>query len=124
MTDKKTSKDLEEPLVLGKAVTSAAERLGISGVALGAILGLSPSTITRLRKGGYKLHEHRKEWEFAMLFVRLFHSLNTVTSDEETARRWFGSENLRLHGRPVDLVRRPEGLVRVIQYLEASRGLS
>lgn len=110
-------------LVLGKAVTRAAERLGISRTLLARILGVSAPTITRLYSGEYKLDERRKEWEFALLFVRLFRSLDSIVGDEQTARKWLNSENRGLSGRPVDLIPRTEGLVRVVQYLDASRGL-
>jgi uncharacterized protein (DUF2384 family) len=43
--------------------------------------------------------------------------------DETTARKWLNSENRGLNGRPIELIRNTEGLVRVVQYLDASRGL-
>lgn len=109
--------------VLTKAVTRAAERLGISRSLLAKILGVSPPTVTRLYNGGYKLDERRKEWEFALLFLRVFRSLDSIVGNEQTARQWLNSENRGLNGRPVDLIRQTEGLVRVVHYLDASRGL-
>jgi uncharacterized protein (DUF2384 family) len=110
-------------LVLTKAVARAAERLGISRALLARVLGVSPPTVTRLYKGEYKLDERRKEWEFALLFVRMFRSLDSIVGNEKTAREWLESENRGLNGRPVDLIRQAEGLVRVVHYLDASRGL-
>jgi uncharacterized protein (DUF2384 family) len=110
-------------LVLTKAVARAAERLDISRALLAKVLGLSPPTVTRLYKGEYQLNEHRKEWEFALLFVRVFRSLDSIVGDERTARRWLNSDNSGLNGRPIDLIRQTEGLVRVVHYLDASRGL-
>jgi uncharacterized protein (DUF2384 family) len=109
--------------VLGKAVTRAAERLGISRALLAGILGVSAPTVTRLHAGGYRLDPRRKEWEFALLFVRVFRSLDSIVGDEQTARGWLLSDNRVLNGRPIDLIRQTEGLVRVAQYLDASRGL-
>jgi len=109
--------------VLTKAVARAAERLGISRALLAKILGVSPPTVTRLYIGDYKLDERRKEWEFALLFVRVFRSLDSIVGNEQTARQWLNSENRGLNGRPVDLIRQTEGLVRVVHYLDASRGL-
>lgn len=109
--------------VLTKAVTRAAERLGITKALLAKILGLSPPTVTRLYSGAYKLDERRKEWEFALLFVRVFRSLDSIVGDEQTARRWLNSDNRALNGKPIDLIRRTDGLVRVAQYLDASRAL-
>ncbi len=108
---------------LTKAVARAAERLDISRALLAKILGVSPPTVTRLYNGEYKLDERRKEWEFALLFVRVFRSLDSIVGNEQTARQWLNSENRGLNGRPVDLIRQTEGLVRVVHYLDASRGL-
>jgi len=104
-------------------VTRAAERLGISRVALAGILGVSPATVTRLFNGEYQLDERRKEWEFALLFVRVFRSLDSIVGDEQAARRWLSSDNRALNAHPIDLLRHTEGLVRVVQYLDASRGI-
>lgn len=109
--------------VLSKAVARAAERLGISRALLAGVLGLSPATVTRLYAGSYRLEQHRKEWEFALLFVRLFRSLDSIVGDERTARQWLKSDNGGLNGRPLELIRSTEGLVRVVHYLDASRGL-
>ena len=109
--------------VLTKAVARAAERLDISRALLAKILGVSPPTVTRLYNGQYKLDQRRKEWEFALLFVRVFRSLDSIVGDEHTARKWLNSDNRGLNGRPVDLIRQTEGLVRVVHYLDASRGL-
>ncbi|MDA8225263.1 MAG: DUF2384 domain-containing protein [Betaproteobacteria bacterium] len=109
--------------VLSKAVARAAERLDISRTLLAKILGVSPPTVTRLYNGEYKLDERRKEWEFALLFVRVFRSLDSIVGNEQTARQWLNSENRGLNGRPVDLIRQTEGLVRVVHYLDACRGL-
>ena len=113
----------EAALVLGKAVARAAERLGISKSQLARILGLSPPTITRLYTGDYRLDERRKEWEFALLFLRAFRALDSIVGDEATARRWLNSENRGLNARPLELMRHTEGLVRVVHYLDASRSL-
>lgn len=109
--------------VLSKAVARAAERLAISRSELAKILGLSPATVTRLYSGTYRLDSNRKEWEFALLFVRMFRSLNAIVGDEQTARLWLNSENNGLNGRPTEIIRHTEGLVRVVHYLDASCGL-
>lgn len=113
----------EAAAVLSKAVARAAERLGITRSQLAQILGLSPPTITRLYNGDYRLDERRKEWEFALLFLRAFRSLDSIVGDETTARRWLNSENRGLNARPLELMRQTEGLVRVVHYLDASRSL-
>lgn len=113
----------EAATILSKAVGRAAQRLGLSRTLLAQVLGVSAPTISRLYQGTYQLEPNRKEWEFALLFVRLFRSLDSIVGDEETARAWLNSPNLGLNERPVDLIRNTEGLVRVVHYLDASRGL-
>jgi len=109
--------------VLSKAVARAAERLGISRTLLARVLGVSPAAVTRLYAGGYQLEQKRKEWEFALLFLRLFRSLDSIVGEESTARKWLNGENRGLNGRPIELIGNTEGLVRVVHYLDASRGL-
>ena len=74
-------------LTLSKAVTRAAEHLGITRVLLARILGVSAPTVTRLCSGSYRLDERRKEWEFALLFVRAFRSLDSIVGDEQPRAR-------------------------------------
>jgi hypothetical protein len=109
--------------VLTKAVARAAEQLGLSKGMLGRVLGVSPATVTRIYSGDYLLDASRKEWEFALLLVRLFRSLDSIVADETSARAWLASQNSGLNGRPLDLITQTEGLVRVVHYLDASRAV-
>ena len=109
--------------VLTKAVINAVDQLEISEALLSKILGVSHSVVTRMRSGDYLLGEDRKEWELALLFVRVFQSLNSIVGDDRTAGKWLKSENRSLNGRPINLISKIEGLVRVAQYLNASSGL-
>lgn len=106
--------------ILSIAVTRSAECLGISRTLLAKVLGLSPATLIRLYSGEYTLGERSKEWEFALLFVRVFCSLDSIVGDEVTVRKWMNSENRALNGKPIDLICETEGLVRVINYLNIS----
>ena len=58
-------------LVLTKATVRAADYLGISHAMTAKILGISAASITRLYKGEYQLSQERKEWEFALLLIRI-----------------------------------------------------
>ena len=118
------SKSKPEPrLVLTSAVLRACALLEITQSSLAQILGVSPSTVSRMANGAYTLDEQKKEWELGALFVRLFRSLDAVIgSNDESARRWLNGENGGLKARPIDLIRSTEGLVRVVQYLDAARG--
>lgn len=108
---------------LSKAVVRAGGMLQISQAALGRILGLSPATVSRLHAGTYLLSPHRpKEWEFALLFLRMFRSLDAILGHGEAARQWLAGDNTGLNGRPAELIQNTEGLVRVLHYLDAHRG--
>jgi transcriptional regulator with XRE-family HTH domain len=107
---------------LTKAVLRAADFLGMSQAVLADVLGVSGATASRLVGGAYSLQPTRKrEWEFALLFVRLFRSLDAIVGNDRDAQTWLRGENTALGGRPVELIRSAEGLVRVLHYLDASR---
>jgi hypothetical protein len=109
--------------VLTGAVLRASALLEITQSSLAQILGLSPSTVSRMASGTYTLDIHKKEWELGALFVRLFRSLDAlIGSNDTTARGWLNAQNQGLVGRPIDLIRSTEGLVRVVQYLDSARG--
>jgi len=114
---------IDPTAVLATAALRAAELLGLNQQKLGTILGLSAPTVSRLASGTYVLDESRKEWELATLFVRLFRSLDAlVGSNDAAARTWLNGENLGLGGKPIELIRTAEGLVRAVHYLDAARG--
>lgn len=119
----KTQAAPDAATVLSKAVTRTADILGVPRGLLAKILGVSPATITRLYSGNYQLDQKRKEWEFGLLLVRVFRSLDSIVGDQATARQWLQSPNRALNGRPIELIEQTEGLVRVVQYLDASRSL-
>ena len=112
-----------ESAVLSKATVRAAQLLDLSQREVGRILGVSDATASRLFAGHYGLaRERAKEWELAVLFVRLFRSLDVLWGHEGTARTWLASDNLALAARPIDLLASVEGLVRVVNYLDGARG--
>jgi transcriptional regulator with XRE-family HTH domain len=109
--------------ILTGAVLRASELLKITQSNLAQILGLSASTVSRMANGTYALDDQKKEWELGALFVRLFRSLDAlIGSNDAAARAWLNGQNSGLTGRPIELIRSTEGLVRVIQYLDAARG--
>jgi len=116
-------KPADEAAVLSKAVVRAARHLSFSQRELAHILGVSEATASRLVAGSYRLSSARtKEWELALLLVRLFRSLDALWGHEEAARTWLSTDNLALCARPVDLIPSVEGLVRVVNYLDNARG--
>ena len=108
--------------VLAKAAISAAERLGLRHKQLAEIIGTSEASISRLRSGR-GLDPDRKEGELALLFLRVYRSLDTlVGGDDVKARNWLHAANDHVGGIPAERIRTVEGLVDVVQYLDAMRG--
>lgn len=108
--------------LLARATLDAAARLGIRNRALAEIIGTSEASISRM-SGGRGLDPDRKEGELALLFLRIFRSLDALMGgDDSKAREWLHAGNNHLGGIPADRIRTVEGLVDVIQYLDAMRG--
>ncbi|MEN6472911.1 MAG: antitoxin Xre/MbcA/ParS toxin-binding domain-containing protein [Syntrophaceae bacterium] len=111
--------------VLSKAVINTADNLGFTKNKLSKVLGLSPATVTRLYARSYDLSPRKKEWDYGVLLVRLFRSLDAlVGGSHEDARAWMNSENKGLADqKPANLVETTEGLVSVVHYLDTCRGI-
>jgi transcriptional regulator with XRE-family HTH domain len=108
--------------VLAKAILSAAERLGLRNRQLAAVIGTSEASVSRLQHGR-GLAPESKEGELALLFLRLYRGLDALVGGEDAkARDWLHSENTHLGGVPAERIRTVEGLVDVVQYLDAMRG--
>src|SRR5450755_125326 len=96
--------------LLTAAVLRACALLEITQQSLAQILGLSPSTVSRMANGSYTLDAQKKEWELGALFVRLFRSLDAlIGSNDAAARDWLRGQNDALLGRPIELIRSTEG---------------
>ena len=108
--------------VLAKAALAAARRLDLRNKQLAEIIGTSEAFVSRL-KSGRGLDPERKEGELALLFLRLYRSLDTlVGGDDEKARAWLHAHNEHVRGIPAERIRTVEGLIDVVQYLDAMRG--
>ncbi len=108
--------------VLAKAVLNAAARLGLRQRALAAILGASEASVSRLTRGR-GIDPASKEGELALLFLRLYRSLDTlVGGDDGRARAWLEAPNEHLGGVPAERLVTVQGLVDVVQYLDGMRG--
>lgn len=110
--------------VLGKAVLRAAERLGLTARTLGTVVGLSEPTVSRLKRGEFTLERGTKPFELAVLFVRLYRSLDAIVGgDESVAKAWLRNENTVLGGKPIEKIQTVPGLVDAIAYLDARRAI-
>ncbi|MEK9499723.1 MbcA/ParS/Xre antitoxin family protein [Gaopeijia maritima] len=107
---------------LAKAVTRAASSLGLRNTHLARIVGTSEASVSRLSKGRI-LDPDSKEGELALLFLRLYRSLDAlVGGNEAQARAWLHAPNSHLLGVPAERIQTVQGLTDVIRYLDAMRG--
>ena len=122
LVDKKAA--IAEPSVLTSATVRAAERLQIKNAALARILGVSDSTVSRMRNKALFLERGDKPFELAILFVRLYRSLDSIMAgDDAVAADWLRNKNTALNGVPLELIQSVSGLVHVIAYLDARRAI-
>ena len=112
----------EAALIVAKATMSVAGRLGLRHRHLAAVIGTSEASVSRLGRGR-SLAPASKEGELALLFLRLYRSLDAlVGGDDGKARAWLHAGNTHVGGVPAERIRTVEGLVDVVQYLDAMRG--
>lgn len=112
----------ERQRVLSQAVVNAAEIMGLRQVLLAQTLGISESSVSRMRTGDYLLREQSKEWELAALLVRLFRSLDAIVAgDERSLRSWLLGYNSALREAPINLIASVSGLARTVDYVDAYR---
>lgn len=114
----------DESAVVSKALFRAAESLGLSSADLAEIIGTSESTLSRIRNGKRDpIPLGSKEGELALLFLRVFRSLDAlVGGDEAHAKAWLHANNHHVGGVPLRRMKKIEGLVDVAEYLDAMRG--
>lgn len=116
---------VDRTLTLGKATSRAAMSLGLTGKALAEVIGVSEPTVSRIKRGELGIDPDAKSGELALLLVRAFRSLDAlVGGDEEKRKLWMSTRNRALDGVPIDLVKRADGLVRVVAYLDVMRAPS
>lgn len=109
-------------VVLTKATLRAAEQLGLNNAELAAVIGISEATVSRLKARGRPISPVSKEGELALLLIRVFRSLDPLTGGDERKRmKWMGSYNKALLGQPNQLIRKVDGLVRTLSYLDGMR---
>ena len=112
----------EENRVLTTAVSRIAACWKLTNEQLGAVLGISPATASRLKSGTFELDRSSKAFELGQYLVRLFRSLDALMgSDDAASMSWLRSPNLDLDGRPIDLIRSIRGLGAVTNYVDDYR---
>ena len=112
----------EAATVAAKALLRAADLLGISAKELSAVIGLSEASVSRLKRGDGRAQLAGKPYELALLFIRLYRSLDAIMGgDDDASRGWMRAENSAVDGAPVQRIRTIDGLANVLAYLDARR---
>jgi len=115
--------EVQPAQVLAKALFRAAEAMGLTSRAVAEVVGVSEATISRVRGGKAALEPASKQGQLALLLLRVFRSLDALVGGDAAAlRAWLAGPNDHLHGTPLELLRTPQGLVHVADYLDAMRG--
>ena len=128
---KETSQE-DKKRVLSKALVRAADRLNLTRQELSAIIGPSETSLSRLfnepkqraaNQPQFYIDPNSKEGQLAILLLRLYRSLDVLFGgNEKQCQLWLRSDNVHLQGVPIELIKKIEGLIFVIQYLDAMRG--
>jgi Protein of unknown function (DUF2384)./Helix-turn-helix. len=114
----------DQAAVLTKATLRAATQLGLTNKLLATVIGVSEATVSRMRSGDYTLQRGQKSFELAVLFVRLYRSLDAIVGgDDAVAGSWLKNRNTVLDAEPLALIQTVPGLMNVIQYLDARRAV-
>lgn len=115
---------VDHAAVLTKATLRAAIQLGLTNKLLATVIGVSEATVSRMRSGDYLLQRGQKPFDLAVLFVRLYRSLDAIVGgDDAVAGSWLKNRNTVLDAEPLTLIQTVPGLMNVIQYLDARRAV-
>jgi len=108
--------------ILTTAVLRASKLLQVNNRELAAIIGVSPSMVSKLQAGRAVLRQSDKSGELAAQFIRLFRSLDAIVGgDTTTARDWLHNHNTALLAAPIDHIKTVVGLIDTVDYLDQRR---
>jgi len=108
--------------VLAKALLNAAEQLGLKQTELASVLGVHRTAISRLKQR-ITLDPVSKQGELALLLIRIARSLFTLTGgDKDWMKHFMHTSNKVTGGVPAEQVASIQGLMSVLQFVDAMRG--
>lgn len=109
-------------LVLAKAVLTAAEQLGLKQAELAAVLGVHRTAVSRLKQNP-SLDPGSKQGELALLLIRVARALYSLAGgDPDWMKHFMHSPNKATGGIPAQQVQSIQGLMQVLQFVDAMRG--
>ena len=105
--------------LIAKAVTRAGAALGLRQSEVAAVIGTSPSQVSKMKDGA---PVSGKAAELALYLIRVFRALDAITGgDARSMQAWVRNANTDLNGVPAELLKSAAGLVAVMTYLDAAR---
>lgn len=121
MSSQPSSSTADRAEVLSRALGKSATRLRIEPRDLAVIIGVSEPVAARLMRGEKLLHVGTRAYGLATQLVRLERALlSMVGGDDHLAHGWLHTANRAFDEmRPIDLIRRTDGLKRIGAYLDA-----
>jgi DNA-binding XRE family transcriptional regulator len=107
--------------VLAKALLNTREQLGLTQQELADIVGVHRTAISRWADSG--LRPQSKTGELALLLIRVYRALFALFGGNlQDMRHFLRTDNRHLAGVPLELMGQVQGLVHVVEYLDAIRG--
>ena len=104
---------------VNNAVCRMADRVGLRGKDLAAILGVSASYVSMMRRGAAAPAIDSHPYENAVLLIRTLDSLWSLTVNDTAVKRYLYSAHETLGEIPAEMMKRPEGLVDMTRYVES-----
>lgn len=114
--------NVDADAVLLKALLNTREQLGLTQQELASIVGVNRSAISRWGESG-GMRPQSKTGELALLLIRAYRGLYALFGGNlGDMRHFLRTENHHLAGVPLVQMGQIQGLVRVVEYLDAIRG--
>ncbi len=108
--------------VLAKAVLNAADQLGLKQAELAAVLGIHRTAISRLKQNP-ALDPKSKQGELALLLIRIARALFALTGgDKDWIKHFMHNPNQATGGVPAKQMESIQGLMQVLNFVDALRG--
>ncbi|OZY87542.1 hypothetical protein CBP51_11385 [Cellvibrio mixtus] len=108
--------------VLAKAVLNAADQLGLKQAELATVLGIHRTAVSRLKQNP-ALDPKSKQGELALLVIRIARALFALTGgDKDWIKHFMHNPNKVTGGIPAKQMESIQGLIQVMQFVDAIRG--
>lgn len=108
--------------VLAKALLNASEQLGLKQAQVAAVLGVHRTAISRLKQNP-SLNPNSKQGELALLIIRIARSVYALTGgDKAWIQHFMSTKNKVTGGIPARQMETVQGLISVLQFVDAIRG--